>query len=641
MASGLTGGRSRNKATGSATPSSLASSLDLPTLPHSDGDTDSIPPEDSTSQAPSSVPSRCSKAVECRNYDADNLTNVDLCDEENNLRCARREYHATFYMEFKKPALERNKDGSIVYATVKGSAMMLRDCSPSQEDSAHAAVMVGQSAGNPDLIAAKEFEAPLVEGWSQKKKRKADFPAEGKSAPNFDIRKYSINTRINVFQNQLRINVSTRELKLTRIEDEYMHILERANGGPKSRTVRTALMSKTARQYIAEMGETGADIDNAAQIDMNVLNEFTNKWVEIRKDCPWFFDMRNLIAHARTSFPPVWAIVPPSPEPEGMSLGQKRSFTEVEDDGGSDNNYEPSSPTASEPVPVDMEDDVVDTTDTKPPLRPALPPKKSQLLEFTEISKSEEKGHQKELDLAGLRMRQTMKMTEVNSRLAEKREDRKREERMMKWKMKKLKICNTHELRLAHIGSGSSTWTVASFFDGPSSFMSHHASSGPANDYTDYSDLDGFPGSATVGPSSSSSDAGMGFDTFGEFTQSLLQAYKMLYTRSSGNDFIREFLEEVIKGESVGESEMENSSKLSGLFNYGMWWYKHGGFSVPSYLQIREVRYRYKGFRSQATCERQIRLTRYRYKGFGLRLSILQAQGFSVPGYLLKADSVD
>ncbi|KAF8160439.1 hypothetical protein K438DRAFT_1532019, partial [Mycena galopus ATCC 62051] len=40
------------------------------------------------------------------------------------------------------------------------------------EDSAHAAVMVGQWAGNPDLIAAKEFEAQLIEGWSRKKKRK-------------------------------------------------------------------------------------------------------------------------------------------------------------------------------------------------------------------------------------------------------------------------------------------------------------------------------------------------------------------------------------------------------------------------------------------------------------------------------------
>lgn len=313
--------------------------------------------------------------------------------------------------------------------------------------------------------------------------------------------------------------------------------------------------------------------------------------VEIRKDCPWFFDMRNLIAQRPNLVPtgvgnsttgvndgvlmpltqggalmgddgagdvddaasqasvPIdgWSRSPsprPSPEPEGMSVGQKRFFTEIEDDGGSGDNYEPSSPTASEPVPVDMEDDAVDTTDAKPiaaakrtkkrpakaatsaPAAPApsiapKPSKKSKLMEFTEIAKSEERSRQKELDLAGLRMRQTMKTTEVNGRLAEKREDRKREERMMKWKMKELKMRNTHELRLARIGSGSSTRTAASFFDGPSSFMSHHASSGRTNDYTDYSDLDSFPGNATAGPSSSSSDAGMGLDTLGDFTRSL------------------------------------------------------------------------------------------------------------------------
>jgi hypothetical protein len=40
--------------------------------------------------------------------------------------------------------------------------------------------MVGQWAGHPDLIAAKEFEAQLVEGWLRKKKGN---PAEGQSAP--------------------------------------------------------------------------------------------------------------------------------------------------------------------------------------------------------------------------------------------------------------------------------------------------------------------------------------------------------------------------------------------------------------------------------------------------------------------------
>ncbi|KAJ7865502.1 hypothetical protein B0H13DRAFT_1898521 [Mycena leptocephala] len=53
-------------------------------------------------------------------------------------------------------------------------------CNQLSEHSAHAAVMVGQWA---DLIAAKEFEAQLVEGWLRKKKRKADIPAKGQSAP--------------------------------------------------------------------------------------------------------------------------------------------------------------------------------------------------------------------------------------------------------------------------------------------------------------------------------------------------------------------------------------------------------------------------------------------------------------------------
>lgn len=47
------------------------------------------------------------------------------------------------------------------------------------EDSARAAVMVGQWAAEPDLIAVEELEHALVEGWSRGKKRKAGASAEG------------------------------------------------------------------------------------------------------------------------------------------------------------------------------------------------------------------------------------------------------------------------------------------------------------------------------------------------------------------------------------------------------------------------------------------------------------------------------
>jgi hypothetical protein len=49
-------------------------------------------------------------------------------------------------------------------------------------EAAHAAVIVGQWAGDPDLIAVEEFETQLAEGWLQKKKRKADIPADGQAA---------------------------------------------------------------------------------------------------------------------------------------------------------------------------------------------------------------------------------------------------------------------------------------------------------------------------------------------------------------------------------------------------------------------------------------------------------------------------
>jgi hypothetical protein len=37
-------------------------------------------------------------------------------------------------------------------------------------------------------------------------------------------------------------------------------------------------MAKTTRDYNKEMGETGAGIQKAAEIDMNVKNVFTTKW---------------------------------------------------------------------------------------------------------------------------------------------------------------------------------------------------------------------------------------------------------------------------------------------------------------------------------------------------------------------------
>ncbi|KAJ7099758.1 hypothetical protein C8R44DRAFT_888450 [Mycena epipterygia] len=163
---------------------------------------------------------------------------------------------------------------------------------------------------------------------------------------------------------------------------------------------RLSTMAKIARAFNNEMGQTGARIDNAAQIDMSVTNSFTTKWAEIYESCPWYFDMRNLIAqhpnlvptgvgHSSTGFAadvilpgptpaddneivlegqndldtsspapfPGWETTPGhAPEPEA----HKRSFSEMDDAAGSGDDYQPLTHIPSELDPLDGDDGKVD-----------------------------------------------------------------------------------------------------------------------------------------------------------------------------------------------------------------------------------------------------------------------------------------
>lgn len=76
--------RNRRKAVSSHPPSAP----EPPSFPQSDNDSESIAPDYSASQVPSSNVSRASsrrrgKAPDKRQYDNDDLTDDDLCDEEN------------------------------------------------------------------------------------------------------------------------------------------------------------------------------------------------------------------------------------------------------------------------------------------------------------------------------------------------------------------------------------------------------------------------------------------------------------------------------------------------------------------------------------------------------------------------------
>ncbi|KAJ7131795.1 hypothetical protein C8R43DRAFT_1239642 [Mycena crocata] len=330
---------------------------------------------------------------------------------------------------------------------------------------------------------------------------------------------------------------------------------------------RLSAMAKITRDLDKSMGETGAGIQHAADIDMSVTNAFTSKWAEYEEMYPWYFEMRNLIAqrpnlvptglgdsttplasgviipiptavddqqddpddpdedNADSDAPIEWERTPghtPEPEP------RKRAFSELDDEAGSGDDYEPSSDLVSESAPIDVDDDKDDdvadakkqpTTHRKNPAKPSTskpaapapttapkPAKKTKLAEFGDIAKTEEKTRQKELELAALRTRQNIKTTEVKGRIVEKREDRrleeqrgKREERMMKLKLKELKMRHTHELRIAAARTGSSSTSHA-----PSFFDSHSHSSG--SNYTsseppDYTELDSLHGNALAGPS--------------------------------------------------------------------------------------------------------------------------------------------
>jgi hypothetical protein len=240
-----------------------------------------------------------------------------------------------------------------------------------------------------------------------------------------------------------------------------------------------------------------------------------------------------------------------TPEPES----RKRTFSESAEDQASCDDYFPSSPVLSESALFDDDtggvqgaEDGADeggkdqkgkgktkekkthTIAKKNPAKPTAstlaapaatapkPSKKTKLVEFSEIAKSEEVTRQKEIELAGLRTSQAVKAMEVRGQLGEKREERlldtqksRNEERQMKLRMKELKMKQRHELKMTAAAKAgpSHAASLFSFFDGPSS---HYSSSEP-----DYSQCN-FAENTIMASGTSSSSADYGD---GSYTQSL------------------------------------------------------------------------------------------------------------------------
>ncbi|KAJ7923922.1 hypothetical protein B0H13DRAFT_1864401 [Mycena leptocephala] len=136
--------------------------------------------------------------------------------------------------------------------------------------------------------------------------------------------------------------------------------------------------------------------------------------------------------------------------------------------GPIDEEYRPSSPSGDDSslnADLDSKDEDADAEEANRRTR-CCPKasKKGKLTEFAEIAKTEETTRQKELDLAAMRVRQTMKAPEVKGRLAEQREEKRRVD---KEAIKQIKLEHAQELRLSRIRAAGSSHTshAASFFD--------------------------------------------------------------------------------------------------------------------------------------------------------------------------------
>ncbi|KAJ6611009.1 hypothetical protein B0H10DRAFT_2437733 [Mycena sp. CBHHK59/15] len=359
-------------------------------------------------------------------------------------------------------------------------------------------------------------------------------------------------------------------------DDKYTEALAAATAGSaKDRSswankikARLRTMAKISRKHDAAMGETGAGIDNVAQIDRSVTTAFTTKWDEIEADCPWYFEMRNLISERPNlvltglgdSTMPIdmsvimagpAAIVEEEEEEEGEKDNdlisgwnksptpeprkRKYSFSELGEEAGVGSDYKTSSPVPSKPMDDDepnVDDEDLSgkgkkpkkthrpakpstSTPAPPPIVAPKPVKKSKLAEFGDIAKQEELSHQKALELASLQTQQAIKATEIRGQLGEikaetRREGKKakQEERMMKLRIKELKLRNAHERQMAR---------PANFFDGHSSSSGSRYMS-PGGD----SPFDTYSRNATAGPStfpeSASLGNGLNFD-FGDSSQ--------------------------------------------------------------------------------------------------------------------------
>ncbi|KAF8189655.1 hypothetical protein BJ912DRAFT_966029 [Pholiota molesta] len=215
---------------------------------------------------------------------------------------------------------------------------------------------------------------------------------------------------------------------------------------------RLTRMASIAREHIATLGQTGEGIRTVEDVDMSRNNEFTNKWSEIIAECPWFLQMRDLIAQ-RPNIIPVGignsssdidfsvlqdTSISNDTETEATSDGydilndnvamELAETSEAEQPEASDQSFNTKKRRAvsTTPEPEDVKPDVkpkvkTETKVTGPrastskPASTAPVKKRSRLEEFSIAAQAEEQTRQKELELNKAKLEASARLKIENS----------------------------------------------------------------------------------------------------------------------------------------------------------------------------------------------------------------------------------
>ncbi|KAF6764506.1 hypothetical protein DFP72DRAFT_1059482 [Ephemerocybe angulata] len=277
---------------------------------------------------------------------------------------------------------------------------------------------------------------------------------------------------------------------------------------------RLAKMTTITNTHKKTMGQTGQGLQAAKDITENTPLAAT--WAKIKAVCPWFFDMKNLIAERPNAVPVGLgnsataidlSILEPSgneqadleegvdvklPEassdgPIGLEDWLNTSEAEVEDgevankpnhkrkapgsdkeDNDDDDNDDDDDDAKQKIKPDDKEDEDIkpkldNSNDVKPKVKSdtkpkANPPKKSKLEEFAAVAKEEEVTQQKRLDLERAKVNCTMKIRIEKEHAKTARAEAKFKYRLEK---KKMKASMKMQARQARLGYGHSTMAGA------------------------------------------------------------------------------------------------------------------------------------------------------------------------------------